>query len=355
MSTQVAVWRMGPEPVRLNPAPLPSEKALEDLIEGDPAVVGQPLLVIGRQVATSYGGVVDLVGLDESGGVHIVELKKDRTPREVVAQALDYGSWARALSNEDIESLWSGYGEGPLATAFDVHFGLDLPEVLNDEHHLTIVAGSLDAATERIVTYLSEEYGVRINVALFTHVADGDQAYLARTWLLPDVEPETQRRPAARGSRREPWNGIDLCFEMGELGRRSWEDARSHGFVSAGGGPRYTSRLRELPPGSRLWVHLPKTGYVGHGVTTGHAQLFSEARGPGGWLQGLALEATYSLAELEPDDAEWVVPVRWVKALPREQAVWERGMYANQSIITQLRQPFTLQVLQNSALAGEPA
>jgi hypothetical protein len=27
------------------------------------------------------------------GRIHVIELKRDRTPREVVAQILDYGSW----------------------------------------------------------------------------------------------------------------------------------------------------------------------------------------------------------------------------------------------------------------------
>lgn len=356
MSTEVAVWRMGPQPVRLTSSPLPAEKALEDLIETDPEIVGHRLLVIGRQVATAHGGYVDLLGLDEAGGLHVVELKRDRTPREVVAQTLDYGSWASGLSNADIESVWSGYGSGPLAAAFVDHFSVDLPEVLNDEHHLTIVAGSLDLATERIVTYLAKQYGVRINVALFTHVTDGDGSYLARTWLLPEAaEPEATRgRAGARTPRGEPWNGVDLCFELGAL-HRSWEDARAHGFVSAGGGPRYTGRLRGLPAGSRLWVHLPGIGYVGHAVTIGPAQLVSEARATGGMLADKDLVSTYFFADpdVDADEAEWLVPVEWIASVPREQAVWERGMYANQSIVTQLRQPFTLDVLRRSPLAGE--
>ena len=34
--------------------------------------------------------------------MHIIELKRDRTPRDVVAQALDYASWVRGLHYEDI-------------------------------------------------------------------------------------------------------------------------------------------------------------------------------------------------------------------------------------------------------------
>ena len=50
------------------------------------------LLVIGRQVPTGFGGTVDLLCLDPTGALVVVELKKGKTPREVTAQALDYAS-----------------------------------------------------------------------------------------------------------------------------------------------------------------------------------------------------------------------------------------------------------------------
>jgi RecB family endonuclease NucS len=41
-----------------------------------------------------------VLGLDSEGVLHILELKRDRTPRDVVAQALDYASWVQELGNE---------------------------------------------------------------------------------------------------------------------------------------------------------------------------------------------------------------------------------------------------------------
>jgi len=58
---------------------------------------GTDLLIIGRQAPTGFGGLIDLLALDAEGRVHVLELKPDRTPRDVVAQALDYGSWANAV------------------------------------------------------------------------------------------------------------------------------------------------------------------------------------------------------------------------------------------------------------------
>lgn len=47
----------------------------------------------------------------------------------------------------------------------------------------------------------------------------------------------------------------------------------------------------------------------------------------------------------DPELAERVVRVRWQKALTREQAIWEKGMFANQNSACSLRQQFTLERL----------
>lgn len=45
------------------------------------------------------------------------------------------------------------------------------------------------------------------------------------------------------------------------------------------------------------------------------------------------------------DDAEWVVPVEWLDTRSVTDAVWEKGMFANQNSACKLRQEFTLQRL----------
>lgn len=41
------------------------------------------------------------------GALVLIELKRDRTPREVVAQALDYACWVEKLEAEDIAAIYS--------------------------------------------------------------------------------------------------------------------------------------------------------------------------------------------------------------------------------------------------------
>jgi len=47
----------------------------------------------------------------------------------------------------------------------------------------------------------------------------------------------------------------------------------------------------------------------------------------------------------DPELCECLVGVEWIDTRPREKAVWEKGMFANQNVVAKLRQPFTLQRL----------
>ena len=349
MPLEIGLWRIdGPAPVRMTSSGVPLETRLEALIEHDTATLGQPLLLVGRQVPTDYGTFIDLLAVDADGVLHVLELKRDRTPREVVAQILDYGSWVQELSHERVIDIFAAYrGDVAFEQAFEEKFGAAPPEQLNTAQRLTVVASGVDASTERIVAYLNATFAVPINVMFFRYYTDDDREYLARTWLLDETT-------AAYGSRvgqartREPWNGQDWYVSFGEEpGSRSWDDARQFGFVSAGGAPWFSKTLRTLPVGGRVFAYIPKSGYVGVGTVTGEAQPFDHATlvvdGVEQRMADLHLEGTYRHTHLDGEDtAEYVVPVRWLQTRSKGDAVREKGMFANQNSACKLRNKYTL-------------
>jgi len=356
---EMAIWRMdNTELHRLAPTPLDFEHRLEDMIAQSPSMIGIELLIVGRQVTTGYGGVVDLLGLDADGRVHVLELKRDRTPRDVVAQLLDYGSWAEALSLDDIEHLYGEHrgGDTSLEDAFADHFGNPLPEVVNAEQQFTIVASELDPASERIVRFLADSYGVPVNAIFFRHFADSDRDYLARTWLR---EPQTTDGVPSRASRSKlrPWNGRDYYTILGradgEPGR--YEVATTHGYLSAGGGSWYWKPLRNLKPGARVFAYVGGVGYVGIARVTGEMIRARDA----------TVEAngeTYALLEQpevrpdmreravsdDPEVTEMVVPVEWLSEVPLDEAVSEPGLFSSQVIVCKLRDERTIETVETA-------
>jgi hypothetical protein len=96
-------------------------------------------------------------------------------------------------------------------------------------------------------------------------------------------------------------------------------------------------------------VYIPGTGYVGVGIVTETAQPVTEfmvdVNGERQTLLDVPLKAS-SLAEYtQPDNMEYAVRVDWIKTLPREQAIKEQGLFANQNSACKLRNSFTLERL----------
>jgi len=202
------MWRVGPAGKldEVSPGRLDLEARLEDWITADINLVDPELLVIGRQIGTDHGGYIDLLAVDRSGDLVLLELKRGRTPREVVAQALDYASWVADLSHERVTEIADEHlgGAGSFETAFRGKFGADLPETVNASHRIVVVTPQVDSSSERIIQYLSRTYGVSINAVTFQYFrASHAEEFVTRVFLLEPAEVEHQARIKG-ASRRKP-------------------------------------------------------------------------------------------------------------------------------------------------------
>ncbi len=350
MHVKFGLWRLdGVDTREIPPSVIKSETRLEEVLDKRLDVLGAgDLLRIGRQVVTDYGKRIDLLAMDAQGDLYVIELKKDRTPRDVVAQAMEYGFWVQTLSFEAIREIFGSQHSGSdFDNAFINHFNVEVPETLNSAHHMVIVAASMDRSTSQIVEYV-RGYGVPINVLFFQYLRDEDREYLGRSWLSdPDLEPLVG---GSAGRKQAPWNGRDFYVAIGEGRHRNWSDMLEYGFVSAGQGEKYRKAMLNLFAGARVWAAIPSSGYVGVGHVEATAvpavQFDVDLDGERVPILEAPLRAT-DMHE-NADDArlcEYLVRVRWIKTVPRESAVWVKGMYANQNVVTKLRHPYTLERL----------
>ncbi|MEJ5340519.1 MAG: endonuclease NucS domain-containing protein [Thermogutta sp.] len=345
MPVEVAIWRLGEKPSPVGFLSIDSESRLEQLLADNISILDPNLLLIGRQVPTPYGHFIDLLAIDSDGNLVVIELKRDRTPREVVAQLLDYGSWVRTLNVDDVAGIFSDFltkyypqnANTSLESAFCERFHVEeMPEGINESHELMLVASELDASTERIITYLADEYGVAINAVFFRYFRDGEREYLSRAWLIDpgdvDIKVEEKRT-------KLPWNNeYYVSFGHKDNGSsRHWEDARKYGFVSAGGGDWYVRTLKLLEPGGRIWVYIPGRGYVGVGKVINGPVLANEflVRNEAGQevpITQAPLKGNLTRpADDPPGTEEYLVRVEWIKTVPVDQAIWEKGFFANQN------------------------
>ncbi|WP_299735472.1 hypothetical protein [uncultured Endozoicomonas sp.] len=353
MAIQQGIWKMGITPQKLRTVPLDNENLLEEQVCHDISILSSDWLLIGRQVRTAFDKLIDLLALDANGSVIIIELKRDKTPREVVAQTIDYASWVVTLKPEQLVEIYQDFilkhpvhdnGVERLSSldqAFQNKFGLLLSDVaLNESHQMVVVATALDASTERIINYLNDYANLPINAVFFAAFADGENHYLSRAWMIdPD---ETQERAVSQGA-KEAWNG-EFYISFGHDGDdRHWSDAVQYGFIAGGGGHWYSKTLDKLNEGDRVWVNIPKTGYVGVGIVAGEKcrlEQYAFADHKGQTLLELQTEGDYSLlSKRDEDTAEYLVPVKWAYTVKCDNAFSETGLFGNQNTVCAPRTP----------------
>jgi len=166
------------ELVEASKVKLDLEAHLESWLAQSPwAIAQEPILVIGRQPTASNEDATifpDLLGLDKEGNLVIVELKKGKTPREVVAQLLEYASWANDLSDDTILNIASHYFEistnlsgKTLADVFCETFETDELPALNQRLRLFIAAEQITPSIARTCRFLRMSHGVDVNCIEF--------------------------------------------------------------------------------------------------------------------------------------------------------------------------------------------
>ncbi len=222
---KIRLWEITPdqELVEMTSNRIPLEEHLEDWIESDISVLDRNLLVIGRQVGTPSGGIIDLLCLDRWGDTVVLELKRGKTPREVTAQVLDYASWVNDLSKDELLTIANPYlkskGLPSLEEAFSEGFETPLPDVLNDNHRSLIVAEEIDAITTRIVRYLSDK-GVPINAATVQHFTDSDgKKLLAQVYLIEPEEAEAKAQSKSRRTSRNTLAELEAMADENGIGK----------------------------------------------------------------------------------------------------------------------------------------
>ena len=188
-----------------------SEVDLESWFERNPLALikDETVLWIGRQTrAQDEEGtlVPDLLGVDSDGNLVIVEFKRGRTPRDVVAQLLEYAAWANELPEEDIHGMTDTYLGEPdefkgktFLKAF--HEVFDIPETdnlppLNRKLRLFVIAGDIHPRVARVCRFLRTTYKMDIScIAVSKFQTESNDEIISTETKVGDEEIVTPKSP----------------------------------------------------------------------------------------------------------------------------------------------------------------
>lgn len=188
-------------PTRLLSTELGAERDLEDWIERDPALLERGLVIVGRQIRLE-GGPLDLLALDPQGRWVLIEIKRERLRREVIAQAIDYASCLHGVDPAWLREQCNGYlrsrGGTHTLEALLEQRGRTL-EGEDDEREVVIylVGTGLDPGLERMVGFLAGRAELAVRMVTFSTFRDAQgKVLLAREIHESDEEASTVPRKA---------------------------------------------------------------------------------------------------------------------------------------------------------------
>ena len=154
----MAIWKITDTgPAKIPETRLKEEKFLEEHLENwivaDPSLLGESLLVIGRQVLIpDTKDRLDLLAVDPQGNAVIIELKRGHLKDPVDIQALRYASYVSKWQFEDFENQarnFLGKVADPdfnfngMYEAFCEDAGIDEIPTLNQDQRVIIVGSSV--------------------------------------------------------------------------------------------------------------------------------------------------------------------------------------------------------------------
>ena len=193
MATSIKTWEIINDELKeteesLVNAARREKEHLEKWIKTNPKILGEDILIIGEQVFTK-SGPLDFLGIDSSGNLVIVELKRDRLPREALTQAIDYASDVSSWDITKLNEVCLEYNNQSLEDYISEKFeGVQLEElVLNKAQRLLLVGFSIEESLSRMIEWLSSNYDIAINAIILNYIkTSSGNELLSKTVIIPE-------------------------------------------------------------------------------------------------------------------------------------------------------------------------
>lgn len=189
------------------------EEHLEDWIADDPSILGEPLLVFGRQVIIpDTKDRLDLLAVDPHGSIAVIELKRGQLKDPVDMQSLRYASYVSKWRFEDFENVARNYfGKvGDAEFNFNERFEIfcaeagvdDVPDISKDQR-IIIVGSSVREKLGSVGLWL-REHSVDIKLIEVQAYKEGDAIFIEPTTIVP-VAVSRFSSVGKAGPEGQPW------------------------------------------------------------------------------------------------------------------------------------------------------
>ena len=161
---------------------------LESWIKTKPEILGTDILIIGQQVYTK-SGPLDFLAIDNNGNIVVVELKRDKLARVVLAQAIDYASDLSTWDIDKLSEICMSYTGNSLEEHIAENFeDIEIDDLtINQTQRLLLVGFSIEESLIRMIEWLSSNFDLSVNAIILNYVKTSNGTeLLSRTVTIPE-------------------------------------------------------------------------------------------------------------------------------------------------------------------------
>ncbi|MDD4476249.1 MAG: DUF4268 domain-containing protein [Eubacteriales bacterium] len=166
---------------------------LQEWIADNPRILGENLLIIQKEFDgfSDTNERLDLLALDESGKLVIIENKLDDSGKDVVWQALKYASYCATLTKNEISEVYQRYlvhgnAQDKISEFYD---GQDFESIrlnpVEGDQRIILVAANFRKEVTSTVLWLRNYHSIDITCVKVTPYKDGEKLYLDVEQIIP--------------------------------------------------------------------------------------------------------------------------------------------------------------------------
>lgn len=187
---------------------------LQEWIANEPQCLGEELLIIQKEFSgfDDTKERLDLLALDKSGNLVIIENKLDDSGKDVTWQAIKYASYCSTLSKQDIINIYQSYlGNNKSAedSLSDFYDGKDLTEIQingsNNNQRIILVAANFRKEVTSSVLWLLNN-GINIKCFNVSPFILANQIFLDFQQIIPIKDTEDYMIKIATKNKEESQN-----------------------------------------------------------------------------------------------------------------------------------------------------
>ena len=193
---------------------------IQEWLEDTPEILGEDLLIIGKELILSSGKRLDLLAIDKNGALVVIELKRDDSGSDADWQATKYVSYCSNFSQNEIYRYYAEYLGKDADVAQDTIEGFITCELmeLNQKQRIILVSKEFNSEVVSAVLWL-RDFEVDIMCIRLTPYLDKNNTLFLNPEIiipLPEAKDYIQKKESKQKEQRRS-DKITFSLEKSQL------------------------------------------------------------------------------------------------------------------------------------------